>query len=57
MRADLRDPASIDEALAGVDTLVLITPFVPDQADLEIGALDAANKLRAVERLSSQGVS
>lgn len=44
VRADLRDPASLDGALAGVDTLVLITPFVPDQAALEIAALDAAQR-------------
>ena len=50
VRADLRDPASLDRAFPGVERLVLITPFVPDQADLEIAALDAAARA-GVERV------
>ena len=36
---DLTDPASLDRAFSGIDTLVLISPAVPDQ---EIAAIDAA---------------
>lgn len=38
---DLTDPASLDAALAGVDTVVLISPAVPAQ---EIAAIDAAQR-------------
>ncbi len=50
VRADLRQPASIDAAMDGVDRLVLITPFVPDQELLETTAMDAAAR-RGVQRV------
>lgn len=50
VHADLRAPASLPPAFDGVSRLLLITPFVPDQAELEFAALDAAERA-GVERV------
>lgn len=43
--ADLRDPASIDAALEGVDGAFLITPaFAPDATGLGLALIDAAER-------------
>lgn len=42
VHADLRDPSSLDAALAGVERLLLVTPHGPDQDLLEAAAIDAA---------------
>lgn len=39
---DFADPASLAEALEGVDAMFLVSPTRPDQADLEVAAVDAA---------------
>lgn len=53
VRGDLADPATLPPALEGVDTLFLLTPFSPDQAQLEHNALDAGRELRKVAKLSA----
>jgi uncharacterized protein YbjT (DUF2867 family) len=42
VRGDLSLPETLPAAFAGVDTVLLITPFRPDQLKLELNALDAA---------------
>lgn len=54
--ADLRDPASIDAALDGVDGAFLITPaFAPDATDLGLALIDAAQRA-GVQKLVYSGV-
>lgn len=40
--ADLRRPETLPAAFAGVERLLLLTPHVPDQEQLEAAAIDAA---------------
>lgn len=42
VRGDLTDPGSLVGAMAGADTVFLLSPSVRDQGDLQIGAIDAA---------------
>ncbi len=44
MAADLSDPASLAPALAGTETLFLITPFVERETEMGLGAVEAALK-------------
>jgi NAD(P)H dehydrogenase (quinone) len=50
VRADLRRPDTLPEALRGVQRLLLLTPHVPDQDLLEAAAVDAA-KAAGVRRI------
>jgi len=43
-RGDLADPASLEPALRGGERLFIVTPFTPDQAELEINAIEAAER-------------
>ncbi len=54
---DLRDPASIEAALAGVDHAYLVGPSVPDQVELETAFVEAAQRagLAHLVRLSVIG--
>jgi NAD(P)H dehydrogenase (quinone) len=42
VHADLRRPATLPDALRGVERLLLLTPHVPEQDLLEAAAVDAA---------------
>ena len=42
--ADLRRPETLTRALAGAERLLLLTPHVPDQEQLEAAAIDAASR-------------
>ena len=54
-RGAIEDARALGEALKGVEALFLLTPFTPDQAAVEIGALEAARAagVRRVVKLSS----
>ena len=56
---DFRVPASLISAFEGVDCLFLVAPLVPDLAELEAHAIDAAADagVRRVVKLSTAGVS
>jgi uncharacterized protein YbjT (DUF2867 family) len=53
VRGDLGEPKTLAPAVAGVDTLFLLTPFSPAQLEHEQNALDAAGELRRVVKLSA----
>lgn len=55
VRGALGDTASVTAALAGVERLFLLAPYSPDQADQELGAIEAARAagVRHVVKLSS----
>lgn len=55
VRADLADPASLREALAGADTLFLLTPPGPQQPAYDRNALEAA-KQAGVQRVVYQSL-
>ncbi|MEO8907689.1 MAG: NmrA family NAD(P)-binding protein [Microbacteriaceae bacterium] len=56
IRADLRDPASLDAALDGVDGAFLITPaFAPDATELGLALIEAAQR-SGVRKLVYSGV-
>ena len=56
VQADLRDPASLDAALDGVDGAFLITPaFAPDATELGLALVEAAQK-SGVRKLVYSGV-
>ena len=59
VKADLADPASIDDVLAGVKTMFLLTGNGPDLAALQITAIRAAAKsgVEYVVKLSALGAS
>ena len=50
LAADLRDPASLRNAMTGAEQVLLLTPHHPDQDLLEANAIDAA-KAAGVERI------
>lgn len=54
---DLADRAAVDAALAGVDRVLLCLGNRPDQADLEVAAIDAcrAAGVRRVVKISAKG--
>lgn len=55
VRGDLRDPGSLQRAMAGVDRLFLLLPLVPDMMALDAHAVHAARAagVRHVVRLSA----
>ncbi len=55
VRGDFRNSASLDAAMAGVERMYLACAPTPDQADLEMRAIDAAarNGVRHVVKLSA----
>jgi len=55
VRGSLDDPAALDAALAGVDSLFLLTPYTPDQGATELRVLHAARAagVTRVVKLSS----
>jgi uncharacterized protein YbjT (DUF2867 family) len=56
VEADLRDPASLDAALDGVDGAFLITPaFAPDATELGVALVEAAQR-SGVQKLVYSGV-
>jgi len=56
VQADLRDPASLDAALDGVDGAFLITPaFAPDATELGLALVEAAQR-SGVRKLVYSGV-
>jgi len=56
VQADLRDPASLDAALDGVDGAFLITPaFAPDATELGLALIEAAQR-SGVRKLVYSGV-
>jgi len=56
-QGDLLDAASLESAMSGVDTLMLTTPPVPNQAEMDSAALAAAKKcgVRRIVKFSSAG--
>jgi uncharacterized protein YbjT (DUF2867 family) len=52
-RADFDDPASIDQAMAGVDTVILVSPAVPAQ-ELNVVASAARHGVKSVIKVTSQ---
>lgn len=59
VRGDLREPDGLEEAFAGVDRLLLISPPAPGHAQMELAALGLAAQsgtLEHVVKLSSIGV-
>lgn len=50
VRGDVADRAAVEAALVGVDALFLLTPYSLDQAELELGVLEAA-RAAGVERV------
>lgn len=59
VEADFADPASLTKAMAGADTLVLISPAHPDMVAHQKAALDAAKAagIKDVIKLSGLGAS
>ncbi len=57
--ADLADPASLDGALASVDTLLLCSGHAPDMLDLQLNALSAARRqgVRRIVKISTSPAS
>ena len=56
---DLGDPASLDGALASVDTLLLCSGHAPDMRDLQLNALAAARRqgVRRIVKISTSPAS
>ncbi len=54
---DLADPGSLDVAFEGVEALFLVSPSGPNQAELEVNAVDAAVKagVRQVVKVAAIG--
>jgi uncharacterized protein YbjT (DUF2867 family) len=52
---DLTDPASVLDAMGGIDTLVLLSPMLPDLDRIELPAIDAARdaRVRHVVKMST----
>jgi uncharacterized protein YbjT (DUF2867 family) len=52
-RADLDDPAGIDQAMAGIDTVILVSPAVPAQ-ELNVVASASRHGVKSVIKVTSQ---
>lgn len=55
VRGDLSDPASLDAAFAGLDTLYLLCGHSPRLAEFELGALEAAKRAGIAYIVKSSG--
>jgi uncharacterized protein YbjT (DUF2867 family) len=51
-QADFDDPDTIDQAMAGVDTVILVSPAIPGQ-ELNVVASAARNDVRSVVKVTS----
>lgn len=57
VRADLRDPASVRAAVAGAESVLVLSPHDPDQHDLQAGLIDAARQAGAQRIVKLSGLN